>query len=121
MLEAKGDIPFVAAPTMLVEWKPSELLFLARGAGPWILAFGRREIVRQPDLPLGSFNTAKPAKLIADLPVIQPAKPATALREQKPASPAGYVLWGVLGGSIILLVVITLAIARQVRKTGKEK
>jgi hypothetical protein len=41
-LSPVGDIPFSGAPECYIIWNPLQIAFLARGEGPWTLAYGNR-------------------------------------------------------------------------------
>ena len=44
-IEALGEQFFTESPVMSVIWETRELIFLARGQGPWILAYGNKDCV----------------------------------------------------------------------------
>lgn len=113
-LAAVDDIPFAAPPGLRAYWLPRELTFLARGTGPWTLAFGRAWPVEASSLPLADFGAPKPAKEIA----ASPAAPEQTGKQPDPVQREAYqqwVLWGVLGLAVVFLTGIALWIARTIR------
>ena len=107
-LHAAGDIPFATAPGMRVYWKPRELLFLARGQGPWTLAYGRGTPVQATALPMLAQGDILPAREIAALttPFSPPAQQMS--RE--------WILWSVLGLAAVFLTGVTLWLIRSMKQ-----
>ena len=64
-LAASGDIPFSDAPALQLNWKPHSLLFLARGKGPWTVAFGREFPVAGSPFPTEATDLSRPAEVLA--------------------------------------------------------
>lgn len=111
-LYAAGDIPFAAVPALRLFWEPRELLFLARGKGPWTLAYGRDQGVSATASPMLDQATVVAATVITE-PV------AAAVTDTPPAPPAkkdddnGWVLWVVLGLAVLLLTGITVWLVKS--------
>lgn len=113
-LRAAGDIPFAAAPTLRIFWEPRELLFLARGKGPWTLAYGRDQGVFATASPMLDQATVVAAKVITD-PIAEPVAGSVAVTDTAPASPPvkkdggnDWVLWAALGLAVCFLTGITV-------------
>lgn len=120
-LTASGDIPFAFAPSLRLRWTPHTLVFLARGQGPWTLAYGRKEPVAAAPLPLSGMGAFSPATVVE-----QPAPPA-----QPPAlssetwwglgnlATGQWVLWTALGLAVVFLSGLALYLARSMGTDGK--
>jgi hypothetical protein len=120
-LEAMGDIPFASAPGMRVRWQPRDILFLARGKGPWTLAFGRQTAVQASAWPMLAQSDARPAKEIALLPPREPAAASSAAAPPPPAAKEedrGWILWAVLVVAAVFLAGATLWLVRSMGKKG---
>ncbi|SBV92816.1 exported hypothetical protein [uncultured delta proteobacterium] len=112
-LSAAGDIPFAAAPGMRVYWQPRELLFLARGKGPWTLAFGRQTAVQASALPMLGQSDVQTAREIASPPTDTGATtPAVAKKEES----REWVLWAVLILAVVFLSGVTVWLVRSMKK-----
>jgi hypothetical protein len=100
-------------PMMLMLWRPKELVFVAQGRLPYILAFGSDKDspgLARPDLmkiALGGVEDRDMAETAAEeTPFSSSAGPAVSM-EQGEAEPGGqwtkYVVWAVLVGGALLL------------------
>lgn len=111
-LHAAGDIPFASAPGMRVIWQPRELLFLARGDGPWTLAYGRRKAVEASTLPMLTGSDARPAREIAFA--------TTEIGAGVPPAEKGegreWLLWAVLVLAVVFLLGVAVWLARSMKK-----
>jgi hypothetical protein len=116
-LEAAGDIPFGSVPVCHPSRELQELVFLARGRGPWTLAYGSRDWG-----PLsGTGLSAEAAEGESGGTV--PAVPTGAARHEKRESPAGperqwgqWVLWTVLVLSVMVLSLLAFMLAKSMRQ-----
>ncbi|MDR1360149.1 MAG: DUF3999 domain-containing protein [Deltaproteobacteria bacterium] len=113
-LQAIGDIPFAAAPGMRVYWRAGELLFLARGKGPWTLAFGRRTAVQATALPQLARSDVLPAREIAP-PAADAGTSAPPPAAQKDEDRA-WILWAVLFLAVVFLSGVTVWLVRTMKK-----
>jgi hypothetical protein len=108
-----------SAPALVASWIPQEIVFAARGNGPFELAYGSRRALPATlaigtlvpgyvaDKPLpGSVGTARPAASPS-------AANAAALRE--PLDLKRWMLWGSLVAAALLLLYMALRLAQQVR------
>ena len=110
-LAARDAIPFAAAPGLRAAWKPRELVFLARGKGPWTVAYGRSTPVEISSLPFDTLAAPTPAKEIAVAPPIPTSAPAASALS---LSQEG-VLWGVLGLAVLFLGGMAFWLTRSMR------
>lgn len=111
-LYAAGDIPFATAPGMRVYWTPRNLLFLARGKGPWVLAYGRATAVQASDLPLLGHGDVKPAKETA---ASVPSDRGMVVPAAEPKESRAWILWAVLGLAVVFLTGVTLWLVRSMK------
>lgn len=107
-------------PTLKAGWTPRQLIFVARGRGPFTLAFGNRD-APATHLPLASLlpgyktgaETALPAaRLLAAASLggknaANPDHPATDWKKR--------ALWGVLGLGVLLLAGMAWGLMRQMQ------
>ena len=115
-LEAQGELPFGSVPECYVIWEPSQLVFLARGTGPWTLAYGNAQHppVTQGGLTLSPDDTLITAALTGESRYTpRPAQPAEPLRKW-----SQWILWGTLLLAAGLLSVLAFFIARSMRGNG---
>lgn len=111
-LNATGAIPFVNAPGLRLYWTPHTLMFLARGQGPWTLAYGRSDEVEAPLLPLASLGEATAAKVLAT-PVTPPLTQPPAPEQSKDYSQ--WLLWGSLALAALFLSGIAVYLMRSMK------
>lgn len=103
-LQAAGDIPFAAVPALRLFWEPRELLFLARGKGPWTLAYGRDQGVSAVASPMLDQATVVAAKIISEPAAITDTPPAPVKKD----GDNGWILWAVLGLAVLFLTGIAV-------------
>jgi hypothetical protein len=115
-LEAAGDIPFNSAPVCRPSRELQELIFLARGKGPWTLAYGSRD--------WGPLSGSGLSAAEGEAGGAAPAVPTGAARyEKRKDSPAGperqwgqWVLWAILVLSVMVLSLLAFMLARSMRR-----
>ena len=112
-LQAAGDIPFAVAPGMRVYWQPRELLFLARGKGPWTLAYGRTTPVQASALPMLAQGDVQLAREIA---ASTESTGATAPPAVKKEESREWLLWAVLVLAVVFLSGVTVWLVRSMKK-----
>jgi hypothetical protein len=118
-LEAAGDIPFGSVPVCYPSREIQELVFLARGRGPWTLAYGSRDWG-----PLsGTGISAEAAD--GETGGAAPAVPTGAARYEKREFPAGpdrhwgqWALWTILVLSVMVLSFLAFMLARSMRRSA---
>ncbi|MDR1900568.1 MAG: DUF3999 domain-containing protein [Treponema sp.] len=113
-LEAAGDIPFGQAPVCYLSREVHELVFLARGRGPWTLAYGGRE-----------YGPPSGTGLAADTAGAETARalPTGAARYEKREPPppeperqwGRWALWAILILSVLVLSLLAFTLARSMR------
>lgn len=116
-VEAKGGGIGAAMPELELSWMPEQLLFVARGDGPFTLVYGSAQA--QP----AAFNASEIPGIPDDLPdntvLAGPQVPHDgdiALRVQKPATELTQktlLLWGTLVLAVILIAVLALRVLRD--------
>lgn len=118
------------APTLQVGFVPQAIVFLARGEGPFMLAWGANDL-RRGDLPLatlmpGQDGSAPLQAAVASLETPQSQQGRAEMVEGKVERKAGalsakWVLWLVLLGGLLLLGGMAKALSRQLRQGAKQK
>jgi hypothetical protein len=106
-LDAKGYV-FTSAPDMVVSWAPNGLVFLARGDGPWALAYGNA-VYRMPETSALHFTES-----VSLLPR------AVVIGEETYAPPVlhaegerTWLLWAVLIAAAALLTGMAVVVRKQ--------
>jgi hypothetical protein len=113
-LEASGELYFSAAPELLIRWKPGELIFPARGKGPWTLAYGNAACA-----PLGRgelFPLAGDAELQAAVFTGEARYERTSGAPPKERDYSIYFLWAFLAAAALILTILAFSIAKSMRK-----
>jgi hypothetical protein len=113
-ISSRGGVPFASVPGMLLVWEPLRLVFLARGKGPWILAFGNPGFTLAGSLPL-QFQEQEtlPASIIAGSEILR--QPAPQIPAREPAW-KHWLLWGALILAVAALSAMAWRLARLMRK-----
>ena len=108
-----------AAPALVASWIPQEIVFAARGNGPFELAYGSRRAL-PATLAIGTLvpgyvpGKPLPGNVATAIPAGSPsAMNAAALRE--PLDLKRWMLWGSLVAAALLLLYMALRLAQQVR------
>lgn len=117
------EVPFVSAPDLLIAWRPHTLTFLARGQGPWTIAYGRTEPVQtSPFLP-GEFDAGEPAHILPGSNATD--RPESGKMETMETTDAGLpagqgeesssaaILWAALGLAVVVLSGIAVYLFRN--------
>ena len=113
-LEATGGLPFGSVPEMLIRCKPRELIFPARGSGPWTLVFGNPAcppLSSRELLPLTGQEEFEPAVFTGELRYAKTAMPVLTERDYRV-----YILWAFLGTAVLILSILAFYIAKSMRK-----
>ena len=113
-LEAAGGLPFSSVPDMVIRWKARELIFPARGSGPWTLAFGNIEC--PPLSSLEILTIVREAELEEALFTGEIRYEKTDLTIPGKRSYGHYILWAVLGTAVLLLSILAFKIAQSMKK-----
>jgi hypothetical protein len=122
-VDEKGGGLGSGIPALEVAWMPEQLLFVARGAGPFALGYGRAQVAGsrfdaseliQSALPPGADprrdlprETAKlgPQRAVGDPSVLEP--------RSEPPSARTLALWGVLVGSVAVVLALSVRLLRR--------
>ena len=125
-MDARGGGIGSAPPVLRIGFVPHVLVFLARGDGPFVLAWGASGVA-PAGLPLStlvpgydgsaSLNAA-PASL-PPLKIVQVRPPAPAGDVPSPSSK--WVLWAVLGAGLLVLGGMARSLIQQLRQPPKAK
>lgn len=107
-------------PLFKFMWEAERLIFLAQGAGPFVLAFGN-PVVGRMDFDLNgligeSQTPAKVAKLGAAFDIKKPEPPAPPPRQSRKV-----VLWAVMGGALLVLGGMAYQLLKQMKNNKSEK
>jgi hypothetical protein len=120
-LEAQNAFP--RPPEMLLYWRPKEIVFMAQGGGPYILALGSLENFRSlasPALIDSALSQIEPADILETKIArsIEVAQDAPEKEAPKETSWPKYLVWGILTGAALLFSWIAW---RLIRKDGKNE
>ncbi len=125
MVDAKSGGIGNAPPTLQIGFVPHVLVFLARGNGPFVLAWGASG-VEPASLPLSTLVPGYDG--VASLKAAPASLPLSGIVQGKPAAPAGkagaemsspsskWVLWAVLAGGLLVLGAMARSLIRQLRQ-----
>ncbi len=113
-IKAAGDLPFATVPEMQIFWEPYQVVWLARGTGPWILAYGNSDYGPVYDNYLNEASDQKtlPASISGE--ETYTPRPMQ-IEEQSPAYQQ-WILWGVLILAVLILSVLAYSMARSMNK-----
>ena len=112
-----SELPFANPPQMIVHWQPYQLIFLARGAGPWVLAYGNQDYAPVFDRYLR--ETAGQQPLAAQITGEETYQPRAVSKVEPPANYQQWLLWGVLMLAVIILSVLAFYMARSMKKPAE--
>ena len=121
-IDASGGGIGNSTPTLQVGFTPQILVFLARGQGPFTLAWGSKTVTSAvmpaesllPNYSADTALTASPATLQPIAPIALDATlPAT---EQAPDKTSKGVLWAVLAAGLLVLGGMVLMLLKQMRQ-----
>jgi hypothetical protein len=123
-IDEKGGGLGGGAPALEVAWLPEQLVFVARGAGPFALGYGRARapaarfdaatLIRsalppgadpQRDLPRAT-ATLGPERAVGD--------PAVLVAHREPVAPRTIALWAVLVASVAFVLGLSLRLLRRI-------
>ncbi len=117
-------------PTVQIGFVPHVLVFLARGNGPFVLAWGASG-VEPASLPLSTLVPGYDGA--ASLKAAPASLPLSGIVQGRPAAPAGkagpeasspstkWVLWAVLAGGLLILAGMARSLIQQLREPPKAK
>jgi hypothetical protein len=113
-----------APPVMFFQWRPKEVVFMAQGKKPYILAFGSEKespSLDRPDLIKEALKVTEPGGVLeARLSVQLAAAPQPAAAPNEPASDKTwrqYAVWAVLTSGALLLSWIAWNLIRGEKRT----
>jgi len=106
-------------PTLEAQWRPAELVFVAKGEGPFALAFGDKD-ARATAIPVSSLIPNYERGAERKLPMATVGAVTTAPPPPPPAqlfgqSPKKLALWAVLIGAVLLLAFMAYRLHGQMK------
>lgn len=108
-----------SAPRLQLGWMPEEVVFVARGAGPFTLAVGNPSatpVWLAPDQVVPGFETDKAATVIPAQVLSGGAPVNPVVRNSAPwQNGANWLLWGVLVFGVVVLGVMARGLWRDLR------
>jgi hypothetical protein len=114
------SFPFAAVPECRFQWMPEELVFPARGKGPWTLAYGNADCGPLQSAAIGELLGRK-----ADGPGIEKAvigEPVYIRQKGKGVFPfriGQFLLWAILIIAVIVLTSLAWYIAKIMKKEDR--
>ena len=112
-LEASGGLSHNSIPEMVIRWKLREIIFLARGQGPWTLAYGKADC---PPLQGGSLSIAAGTETESALFTGEKRYTETAMPAAEKQFNRQYLLWAFLAAAVIILTILAFNIAKTMRR-----
>jgi hypothetical protein len=121
-LVPKNGLP--ALPEMRVSWRPKELVFVAQGRVPYILAIGSTKEspgLARPDLMRSALDSVEDGDMLeakANEALDEPAGSAAATDESGPENKkwSQYAVWAILTAGALLLSWIALSLIQKGRE-----
>lgn len=106
-------------------WRPDRLLFLVRGAGPFLLAYGNADLSSPPvsgadllhSIEATGSGAPKPERVVPGAVVSLGGEERLFPRQPTP-SWRTLTLWGVLGLGVVLVGILAWRLQRQLRQTS---
>ncbi len=127
---AKGGGLASGTPALEVAWLPEQLLFVARGAGPFALGYGRAqverarfdaaELIESAVPPDANGRRIVPRETAALGPVKPVGDPSVLEPRREPPSPRTLALWGVLVGSVAIVLALSVRLLRRMSSREDE-
>jgi hypothetical protein len=114
LLHSSAPVPFVNVPDMKIEWEPYKVVWLARGEGPWVLAYGNRDFGMVFDNNLSSVqdNTMVAAGIVGE----EQYKPRPVQEEEPESGYQQWILWAVLVLAVLVLCGLSYVVAKGMNK-----
>jgi hypothetical protein len=110
-------------PRLKLGWRPHELLFLARGAGPYTLAYGSARVDAEDapvDALLATLGGANPAEGAGTATLGMPRDLAGEEALNPPPPLRRLTLWAVLIVAVLALGALALGVLRDTGRSGSE-
>jgi len=111
------------APALDVAWVPEQLLFVACGAGPFALGYGREQVddarfdsaaLIRSALPPNADPSEIPRETAQLGPVQTAGDPSVREPHRRPPSPRTLALWAVLVGGVAIGLALSVRLARRI-------
>src|SRR6185312_436052 len=109
------------APKLEVQWQPAQLVFVARGDGPYHLEFGNREakatMLSVTELIPGYENHAEmklPEARVGDIRTNAPEEPAWRVAVGE-TNPRKFLLWAILIVAVVVLAGMAFRLSKQMK------
>lgn len=114
LIQSTDDMPFAIVPDMLIAWEPYEVVFLARGNGPWVLAYGNSNFAPVYGSALAALEDQTP--LNAEIAGPEKFEPRDTSGDESNSDYQQWLLWGVLIFAVALLSLLAYYMARSMNK-----
>jgi hypothetical protein len=121
-LDPNSPPPGGGVPTLEVEWRPGQLVYVARGDAPFTLAFGNAEAKRvmlEPNQLIPGYERLEELRLpqaqVGAVNAAAPPSPAWWRSVVGDTPPKKIVLWIVLVVAVIALALMALKLSKQVQ------
>jgi hypothetical protein len=113
-IRSAGGLPFAVVPDMRLSWEPIRVVFLARGRGDWILAYGNKNYGPLGETLPGPAAEQKP--LAAAVTGAERWQPRPAEEADAAAPWKEILLWSVLVLAVAVLSALAYFMARSMQK-----
>lgn len=114
LLHSSGPVPFVNVPEMEVQWEPYKVVWLARGEGPWVLAYGNRDYAMVFDNNLSSVQDSE--MVAAGVIGEEKYEPRPVPEEEPESDYQQWILWAVLIIAVLVLSGLAYVVAKGMNK-----
>ena len=113
-IKSTSGLPFASVPDMRLVWEPLRVVFLARGRGGWVLAYGNRDYSPTGETLPGPPREQNPLAAVVSGEERWQPRPA----QGDPAPWKQILLWSVLILAVAVLSLMAYLMARSMRKKG---
>ncbi|MDR2662566.1 MAG: DUF3999 domain-containing protein [Treponema sp.] len=117
-LSLSGEVPFASPPELILSWEARELIFLARGGGPWTLAYGNADIGPSPDLLSPEAIQGELVEASVSGAEQYRGRQGTGIPRERAYQP--WLLWGSLVASVLVLTGLAVYIGWSMRKMSSK-
>ncbi|GHV95301.1 hypothetical protein AGMMS50293_16210 [Spirochaetia bacterium] len=115
-IEAQGESVFSSDVECTIHWTAQELVFLGRGAGPWIVAFGNPDWAASGGLKLEEYPPGAQAE-ITEARLLGEGRYRQKHEAPRPDRDWGqWLLWGILILAVLILLTLAFITAKSMAK-----